>query len=545
MTRSGSHDLRRGPWPEVSIDGELDRAEREFLHTNGAGAYAMSTLALKHTRRHHGLLVASLESPIDRWVILSHAETTVTVPGRVFKLSTHQFPGVAPTLGYRNLKTFAQDPLPRWSYRLGKGVLERTLALARGTNAVVLRYRWLGNSAARISLMPLMPMRRVERLAREHGGMKQKVTLRPNAVEVQPVLSIPPIVFSHRGVFMGSPDWWRRFEYTEDLRRYPDFQEDMWTPGTFEMSVEPDGDTYLVAALGALPDGTPEEIMEEARRHLLAQDPGPEASPIQRTLSVAADSFACDASPRPVIVAGYPWLGVSFRDWLIALPGITLARGRLAEAKHSLAEALRWMRGGLLPRELPSAGARRVPSPDATLWLFEAARAVAERCGLEDPFVQRMLFPSLVRAFLRLKSRRIRKGAWVNDAGFDVHRGPRAGDLDGCPGRRPAGHPAQWPRHRASSALVLCLQAALGVGSVLRSRATGSRRRSVPGPRRRGLPCALLVQRDRLPLRLHELRARQRGLVGGSERSVPTRSSPSPWHRSCSSRGRPTPSSRA
>jgi predicted glycogen debranching enzyme len=427
VTRSGSHDLRHGPWPEVSIDGELDRAEREFLHTNGAGAYAMSTLALKHTRRHHGLLVASLESPIDRWVILSHAETTVTVPGRVFKLSTHQFPGVAPTLGYRNLKTFAQDPLPRWSYRLGKGVLERTLALARGTNAVVLRYRWLGNSAARISLMPLMPMRRVERLAREHGGMKQKVTLRPNAVEVQPVLSIPPIVFSHRGVFMGSPDWWRRFEYTEDLRRYPDFQEDMWTPGTFEMSVEPDGDTYLVAALGALPDGTPEEIMEEARRHLLAQDPGPEASPIQRTLSVAADSFACDASPRPVIVAGYPWLGVSFRDWLIALPGITLARGRLAEAKHSLAEALRWMRGGLLPRELPSAGARRVPSPDATLWLFEAARAVAERCGLEDPFVQRMLFPSLVRAFLRLKSRRIRKGAWVNDAGSMFTEAPEPG----------------------------------------------------------------------------------------------------------------------
>lgn len=293
-----------GPWPSVAIDGELARAEREFLHTNGAGAYAMSTLALMHTRRHHGLLVAALEPPLDRWVILSHAETTVTVAGRPFKLATHQFPGVAPTLGYRNLKSFAQDPLPRWTYRLGKGVIERTLALARGKNAVVLRYRWQGSSPARISLMPLMPMRRIEQLAREHGGMKQKVTLRPNEVEVQPVLAIPPIIFSHRGVFMGSPDWWRRFEYTEDLRRYPDFQEDMWTPGTFELGVEPGAEVYLVAAVGALPEGTPEEIMEEARQHLLSQDLGSEASGFRRTLAVAADSFASDACARPAVVAG-------------------------------------------------------------------------------------------------------------------------------------------------------------------------------------------------------------------------------------------------
>ena len=422
---TGSPDL--GPWPSVTIDGELERAEREFLHTNGAGAYAMSTLALMHTRRHHGLLVAALEPPLDRWVILSHAETTVTVAGRAYKLATHQFPGVAPTLGYRNLKSFAQDPLPRWTYRLGKGVLERTLALARGKNAVVLRYRWLGSSPVRISLMPLMPMRRIEHLAREHGGMKQKVTLRPNEVEVQPVLAIPPIIFSHRGVFMGSPDWWRRFEYTEDLRRYPDFQEDMWTPGTFELSVDPGAEVHLVAAVGSLPDGTPQEIMEEARQHLLAQDPGPQASTLRRTLSVAADSFASDACARPAIVAGYPWLGISLRDWLIALPGIYLLRGRTAEAKHSLAEATRWVRGGLLPKEVPVSGARRVPSPDATLWLFEAARELSEACGLDDPFVKRQLYPTLVRAYLRLRGRRLKKAAWINSDGFLQTEPPEPG----------------------------------------------------------------------------------------------------------------------
>ncbi len=35
---------RDGPWPTVETHGQLAPAEREWIHTNGAGAYAMSTL---------------------------------------------------------------------------------------------------------------------------------------------------------------------------------------------------------------------------------------------------------------------------------------------------------------------------------------------------------------------------------------------------------------------------------------------------------------------------------------------------------------------
>jgi len=52
---------RGGPWPVVQTGGDLEPAEREWLHTNGAGAYAMSSVALLHTRRHHGAFVAALE----------------------------------------------------------------------------------------------------------------------------------------------------------------------------------------------------------------------------------------------------------------------------------------------------------------------------------------------------------------------------------------------------------------------------------------------------------------------------------------------------
>src|SRR5204862_1643229 len=65
----------QGPWPFVHTAGELDLSEREWLHTNGAGAFSMSTVALMHTRRHHGVLVAALDQPLGRHVIVSHAET--------------------------------------------------------------------------------------------------------------------------------------------------------------------------------------------------------------------------------------------------------------------------------------------------------------------------------------------------------------------------------------------------------------------------------------------------------------------------------------
>jgi len=35
--------MRDGPWPSVTVDGDLEKAESEWLATNSLGAYSMST----------------------------------------------------------------------------------------------------------------------------------------------------------------------------------------------------------------------------------------------------------------------------------------------------------------------------------------------------------------------------------------------------------------------------------------------------------------------------------------------------------------------
>lgn len=387
-------------WPSVPVEGDLERARVEWLLTNGAGAYASSTIAQMHTRRYHGLLVAALDPPRGRHVILSHVDAVLELEGARYELATHQFPSVPPTGGYRWLERFEQDPLPRWIWSFGGARLEQTCALARGQNAVILKYAWHGTTPLQLSLRPLLAMRPFHALMREHGSMIHSVELRQGEVRVRPVPSLPRVVFGHDGTFIGSPDWWRRFEYLLEQKRGLDFEEDLWTPGVFTLSLEPGEATYLVVALEALPERPPSELLEEAAIAIAANDPGPRHKPTLRRLAIAADAFRADAAPRPGIVAGYPWFEVWGRDTLISLPGLYLVQDRLAEARAVLRSIIASMEDGLVPNRLPDEGKEtEFHTADATLWLFEAARLYAERTDVSDAFVQGELLDALREAF--------------------------------------------------------------------------------------------------------------------------------------------------
>ncbi len=431
MSRAGPESGGRWepPWVRVEVHGELEKAEREWLHTNGTGAYAMSTLALMHTRRYHGLLVAPLERPVRRHVIVNQLDSALAVGGRTHRLSTHQFPGVAATPGYRVLESFSQDPLPRWVFRIDADCLEMQLCLAPGHPATVVAFTWYGSEPATLSVRPLFAMRPMHEVTREHGAMIQRVTLRHGEVEIQPVPELPPVVFGHEGVFMGSPDWWRRFEYSVDRSRGAQPQEDLWTPGTFEIRLASQKPSYLSFGLGRLPQQLPAQILEEAHAYLLGLDPGPEYSPAMRRLTVAADQFRIRHTERPAIISGYPWLDVATRDALISLPGLYLVEGRLEDAKAVLRVLLKGRKGALLTRGLTESGQySQAVSADTSLWLFEAVRLLDERLSEGDRFVAEEMLPVLADVFEAIT----RGGGpmWVTPEGLLANGSPEeAGSL--------------------------------------------------------------------------------------------------------------------
>ena len=398
-------------WPRLDVRRDLGRAlGREWICGNGAGAYASSTVAGMHTRRYHGLLVAALDPPRSRHVVLSHIDAAVSVPAKpgmprgMWDLAKHQFPGIDPERGPFYLDRFDQDPLPRFTYSVAGGELEIMLALVRGENAVVLRYSWRGPQPIVLTLRPLLAMRHIHSLMREHGAMEQRVELRAGEMRVRPMKALPRLCFKFEGTFVGSPDWWRRFEYLVERDRGLDFQEDLWTPGVFEMRPDPSGaPSYLVVSVDKVLEGKPEALVQAAADAIRAEDPGPSRPLEQRKLAIAAEIYRAELAPKPTIVAGYPWSDPASRDALIALPGLYLVTGKVERAMEIVRSIIAGMRDGLVSCRLADdpAGAETL-SIDATLWLFEAGRAFADLLGENHAFLQAELLPALETSFVSI-----------------------------------------------------------------------------------------------------------------------------------------------
>jgi predicted glycogen debranching enzyme len=120
--------------------------------------------------------------------------------------------------------------------------------------------------------------------------------------------------------------------------------------------------------------------------------PAPSSQPL---LARAADQFIVARGSHTSVIAGYHWFGDWGRDTMISLPGLTLATGRYDVAKSILLAFAGFVDRGMLPNRFPDAGEPpEYATVDATLWFFEAARALAA-CTRDYPFLRASLYPVL------------------------------------------------------------------------------------------------------------------------------------------------------
>ena len=101
---------------------------REWLATNGLGGYASATAIGCNTRAYHGLLVAALNPPGERRLLLSSLDEEVNGLG----LANHKYPGVIHPQGFRYLQEFLVDPIPRFCYQVGETRIEKAISMIHG-----------------------------------------------------------------------------------------------------------------------------------------------------------------------------------------------------------------------------------------------------------------------------------------------------------------------------------------------------------------------------------------------------------------------------
>lgn len=404
------------------ICGDLSAGlQREWLVTNGLGGYASGTVAGVATRRYHGLLVAALEPPVGRTVLVGGLVEWVSFEGpggtitRV-PLSTQEYgDGTLDPTGYRYLESFyLEGALPVWTFALGDALLERRLWMDYGSNTTYMTYRLCrGARVVDVELTPLVTYRGFHALARAGDLGALTAEALPRGVVLTAFDGAPSYqIVSDQGSFAPNGDWYWNLRHREEIARGLDGMADLYAPGTFTATLWPETTLTLVLSAERTVDLNSARALTDARArqvHLLHHAQAMDAPAVVQQLTLAADQFIVrrvpppdplagrqptgrkkagrSALPHPAdgrsIIAGYHWFNDWGRDAVIALPGLTLATGRTEEAATILRTIARYVADGLAPNNFPdtSGAAPGYNTADASLWYVMAVRAYHEATG--------------------------------------------------------------------------------------------------------------------------------------------------------------------
>jgi predicted glycogen debranching enzyme len=398
------------------ILGDLELAEsREWLVTNGIGGFVSGTAAGTSTRRYHGLLMASLQPPTDRTLLVAGIDETVRYGESSFPLATNRWlSGDVSPKGYLQIESFhLEGTKPVWRYALADALLEKRVWMNQGENTTFVEYTLArGNSPVEIEGKILVSYRDFH--ATTHSdGWQMKIEPVEKGIRVVAFDGATPFFLkSASASFEPRHEWYRDFFLPAERERGLDDHEDRLLATMFRGRLAVGQKLTLVFSTEpqALLDGEQARTLQSTHDLKLFQAWQKRHSETVATaaddepgwlwqLVLAADQFIAkrglpDDPDGLTVIAGYPWFCDWGRDTMIALPGLTLPLGRPEIARKILESFARYVDRGMLPNNFPDrSGAPQYNTIDAALWYFEAVRQYFE--ATQDLELVNKLFPVL------------------------------------------------------------------------------------------------------------------------------------------------------
>lgn len=393
------------------ITGNLAIAEsREWLVTNGIGGYGSGSVAGSITRGYHGLLVAALNPPIDRRVMLVKLDEALSYRGVSYDLSTNRWgsDSVAPE-GYKNIQSFElEGSVPLWRFACGNALLEKRIWMEHGANTTYVAYTLLAaNEPIQLTVRAIVDNRVFHNTGQvawpaSVESITNGVRVRSGGDDARPL-----VLKMASGNITVNPELYNDFLLPVEATRGLNSHDSHVHAATFEVTISPEETVHFLGSAEDDPLFDADALAKRRDRDssLLAawdtsRKPNSEATPSWVTqLVLAADQFVVDrpSAEQPngkSIIAGYHWFGDWGRDTMISLPGLAISTGRADIAAPILRTFARFVSQGMLPNRFPDATDEpEYNTIDATLWYFQAIRDYYE--ATHDDTLLRELFPKL------------------------------------------------------------------------------------------------------------------------------------------------------
>jgi predicted glycogen debranching enzyme len=387
----------------------INATSREWLVTNGMGGYASGTIAGSLTRRYHGLLVAALNPPLGRTVLLAKLDETLVYNDKTYPIHTNAW--VENTIephGYRQIEQFAlEGTIPVWRFACGDALLEKRIWMQQGANTTYLCYSLIrATQPLKLTLKALVNYR-------DYHGDTQAKDWQMSVGEADRGLvinafpgAVPFYLRSDSGAVTPMHEWNYGFDLAVERYRGLSDREDHLHVATFEATLNVGQSLTFVASTEQHSDLNGEMALRsqhDYEQQLIQRSTPQPDKPLPNWVSqlvLAADRFIVSrpTSNEPngrTIIAGYHWFGDWGRDTMISLPGLTLATGRPEIARSILRTFAKYIDRGMLPNRFPDAGETpEYNTVDATLWYVEAIRAYHD--ATQDNDLLQELFPALV-----------------------------------------------------------------------------------------------------------------------------------------------------
>ena len=234
------------------ICGDLEQSlRREWLVTNGLGGFGCGTLAGCQTRRYHGLLVAAEHPPVVRTMLLVDLDAVARVDGRVYEMSCHEYEGgVIHPRGNLLIESFElAGTVPTWSYALGAARLTKRVFMGSNANTSYVTFT-LERALAPVALTvrPLCSGRDYHSHRRGADGYQMTCLADGCTVAAYGVAATLTIT-ADAGQFVAAPYMQWNLRHRLEAARGLDSTEDLYSPGTFELTMSPGETVSFIATI--------------------------------------------------------------------------------------------------------------------------------------------------------------------------------------------------------------------------------------------------------------------------------------------------------
>lgn len=344
---------------------------QEWIVTNFLGSYASGTVAGANTRKYHGLLVASLEPPTNRKVVVAKIEERVLFKDEYHDLSTNIYPDVQYPNGTQYLENFETLPFPLWKYKNADWELEKSILMMQNSNTSLIKYCNKGGNSIILELHSLYSFTDFHITFQENTITDFYSEINANGMKTYPKYEAIPIFTRWTaGEFIEARSWYKNIQLPIEKERGLEYETDYYRLGYIKQELKPNESITILYSV--------DEKVVDIDINLLFKEEEEKIKKNKNTfyndLLKSGNQFIVNrkSTDSDSIIAGFHWFSDWGRDTMIAMRGLTIATGNKTISESILSTFFKYINQGMIPNRFPDNNEDKIEynTIDASMWLF-------------------------------------------------------------------------------------------------------------------------------------------------------------------------------